>query len=232
MCDGLIVLSSEWLKIRDITEKPNVILLKNSINLTQYIMLNRSINGSNEKVQIIYLGHIGIDKGIVDLIHAVKFLSSKGVAGYVVSIYGEESRPGELESLIALIRSLSIEDYILLCEPVFNEKKINILQDADIFIFPSHHEGLPISLIEAMAAGLPVIATCVGGIPDLIDNNRNGILVNSQSPDELAEAMKSLIENKQLRHVFGAQGRRKALENHDVENYVNHLINYYQEIIR
>ena len=230
-CDGMIVLSSEWLEIKEITPKSKIILLKNSINLANYLELERPRKKQNEKVRIIFLGHIGIEKGIVDLIQAVKFLHDKGISGFEIGIYGEDLHPGELEQAKELVKSLELDNLILFYKPIFGDKKVEVFRDADIFMLPSHHEGLPISVIEAMAAGLPVIATRVGGIPDLIDNSKSGILVNSKTPLDLANAMITLIDNEQLRNSYGLEGRKKASENHDVENYVERLVSFYQEVI-
>jgi len=229
-CDAIIVLSSEWFAIREFTTKPKIILLTNSINLTSYLALDRSLNLASEEVHFIYLGHIGFDKGILDLIQAVQVLNKKGVQGFKVFLYGEDLYPGELISAKNLVKSLLVDDLIIFYEPVFGVKKMEVYKNADIFLLPSHHEGLPISIIEAMASGLPVIATCVGGIPDLVNDAKNGILVNSQSPLELADAMKLLIENKQLRYSYGDEGRKIASERHDVEKYVDQLVELYQDI--
>jgi glycosyltransferase involved in cell wall biosynthesis len=230
-CDGIIVLSSEWLSINEIAPEPKIILLKNSINLANYLELERPRREQNEKVRIIYLGHIGIEKGIMDLIQAVKFLYEKGIIGFQVWIYGEDLHTGELDQAKELVMSLKIDNLIFFLKPIFGDKKVEVLRDADIFVLPSHHEGLPISIIEAMAAGLPVIATCVGGIPDLVNNSRSGILVNLRDPPDLANAMRTLIEKEELRYNYGLEGRNKALQNHDVEIYVDRLIKYYQEVL-
>jgi glycosyltransferase involved in cell wall biosynthesis len=229
-CDGLLVLSNEWLDIQAIAPKTRVMLLKNSINLRDYIELKRTMGKQSEKVKIVYLGHIGVAKGIMDLIQAVDVVQRKGRKEFKVVIYGEELRSGELDYSKQMVKNLRLDDVICFSEPVFGDEKVEAFRDADIFILPSHHEGLPISIIEAMASGLPVIGTNIGGIPDLVENSKNGLLVNSKAPQCLATAMITLIENQQLRFSFGLEGRKKALENHDVENYVDRLIAFYQEI--
>jgi glycosyltransferase involved in cell wall biosynthesis len=229
-CNGMIILSSEWIKINEIAPKTKIILLKNSINLTPYIKLDKSLKEKNGKIKIIYLGHIGVEKGIMDLIQAVKILNDRQIIGFEVWIYGEDSHPGELYNAKELVRSLQLDKYILFSEPIFGEKKIEVFRAADIFVLPSYHEGLPVSIIEAMAAGLPIIATRVGGIPDLIDDSKNGILINSKAPIELANAIMTLIENEHLRQIYGIEAKRKALQNHDVEIYVDRLLNFYQEL--
>jgi glycosyltransferase involved in cell wall biosynthesis len=90
---------------------------------------------------------------------------------------------------------------------------------------------MPVSIIEAMASGLPVIATNVGGIPDLIENSKNGIIVEPKAPNKLASALIALIEDQLLRYMYGMAGRQKAVENHDINNYVPHLLEFYQTVI-
>lgn len=230
-CAGMIVLSNEWLSIRTLAPKPKIALLKNSINLANYLILDRPRMNRDEKIRIIYLGHIGKEKGITDLIHAVKALSEQGIWGYEISIYGEDLYQGESASAKELIGKFDLEEFISICIPVFDKEKVEVFRDADIFILPSHHEGLPISIIEAMAAGLPVIATKVGGIPDLVDDSKNGILVKPEAPLELAVAMRTLIENADLCLQYGRMGRNKARQDHDVEKFVYKLISFYQEVV-
>jgi glycosyltransferase involved in cell wall biosynthesis len=226
-CDGIIVLSHEWMPIQKLIPRTRVILLKNAINLSKYLALDRHGAENHHDVQIIYLGHVGEEKGINDLVWAVKRLDEKGIHGFRVNIFGEDLHPGELSAAKDLSKRLAIDEVISFLTPVFNNEKLEIFQRADIFIFPSHHEGLPISIIEAMASGLPVIATTVGGIPDLIDNSQNGILVNAKSPTALSTAMQTLIDDSQLRRVYGLNGRNKVIDNHDIEQYVEKLVSYY-----
>jgi glycosyltransferase involved in cell wall biosynthesis len=232
LCNGMIVLSSEWLRITEIAPKTSIILLRNSINLEPYRTPPNVKKEPGETPRILYLGHIGAEKGIIDLIHAVNILKEKGKSGFEVRVYGEDSRPGSEDNAKELVKSLHIENNILFFKPIFGDKKVEALQRADIFVLPSYHEGLPISIIEAMAAGIPVIATQVGGIPDLIDDSINGILINPGAPQELADAMITMLDNKDLRHQYGVEAKKKAFQNHDVEAYVMRLLNFYDEIGR
>lgn len=83
------------------------------------------------------------------------------------------------------------------------QSKINLfLKNADIFIFPSQYEGVPMSLIEAMASGLPIIASNVGGIPDMVSDGKNAVLINP-SAEDLYSAIITVINNKELRKTIG-----------------------------
>jgi glycosyltransferase involved in cell wall biosynthesis len=230
LCDGMVVLSSEWQAIRQIAPGSHVVLLKNSINLHPYLQIERSLGSPDSEVEIFYLGHIGDEKGIMDLIRAAGLVDKEGIRGFRIAIYGEESHPGELQVARELAQGLGLDGQVTFSEPVFDAQKLAVFRDADIYVLPSHHEGLPISIIEAMAAGLPVIGTRVGGIPDLVTTGENGILVEPKNPAGLANALAALIADAHLRYSYGLQGRQKALENHDVENYVDKLVAFYREI--
>jgi glycosyltransferase involved in cell wall biosynthesis len=98
----------------------------------------------------------------------------------------------------------------------FHESVPNVApfyQQADIFVLTSDWEGTPNVILEAMASGIPVVATKVGGVPDIIQNAQNGFLVNSDDVNELVKVMNNLIENQSLRHEIGERGR-SYVENH------------------
>ena len=85
-----------------------------------------------------------------------------------------------------------------------------VLRTWDIFALPSHDEALPISILEAMAEGLPVVATNVGGIPELVEDGCTGFLVQPKNVDALRTALHRLVEDSELRAQFGTQGRLSA----------------------
>ena len=97
-----------------------------------------------------------------------------------------------------------------------------ILKVMDIYCLPSFFEGLPISLLEAMSAKLPVVGTAVMGIRDVIRNEKTGLLVPSNNPERLAEALIRLLNNPDLRKELSENGYRYILENHDKDKWINH----------
>jgi glycosyltransferase involved in cell wall biosynthesis len=86
------------------------------------------------------------------------------------------------------------------------------LHEADLFVLPSLQEGLPLSLLEAMASGLPVVATTVGGIPGVVKDGENGLLVPAADPTALRDALVRLLTNPALRQCLGAAARRDSLD--------------------
>lgn len=113
-------------------------------------------------------------------------------------------------------------------------KDVNsLLKLANIFVLPSkEREGLPIALIETMAVGLPVIGTQLGGIPEVIEENVNGLLFAPGNSEELAAAIEKLIGDKTIREKMGRAGRKIYEEKFTVERMVNNIESLYDELAR
>jgi glycosyltransferase involved in cell wall biosynthesis len=126
-----------------------------------------------------------------------------------------------------LIYSLGLESKVALMG--HRTDVADILSASDIFVLSSLSEGLPITVIEAMVSGLPVIATNVGGVPELVDH-RNGILVSPGSPEMLVGAITSLVANPDLRKTMGQAGRQRALEHFALDRMLAATEKLYQEV--
>lgn len=101
---------------------------------------------------------------------------------------------------------------------------------ADVFILPSLSEGLPLSIIEAMAMKKPVIGSMVGGIPELIEDDKNGFLIPPNDPESLADTLLKLYENSSLRESMGSAGREKVEREFDIRKIAPKLERLYQEM--
>ena len=106
-----------------------------------------------------------------------------------------------------------------------------ILAAADVFVLSSRWEGNPLSVMEAMAAGKPVVATAVGGVPELVEEGVSGILVPPQNPEALAEAMIRLAQNSALRRKMGEAARRRAEERFGVERMAREYERLYTKLL-
>ncbi|MCS6923443.1 MAG: glycosyltransferase [Fimbriimonadales bacterium] len=104
-----------------------------------------------------------------------------------------------------------------------------ILNASDIFVLASHYEGNPLSVMEAMAAGLPPVCTAVGGVPELIQHERTGLLVPPEDEVALAEALDRLIADAPLRRQLGAAAREYACAHFDVKTMVRAYEQFYLE---
>jgi len=108
----------------------------------------------------------------------------------------------------------------------------DILAASDVFVSPSRWEGLPLAVIEAMMAGLPVVATRVGGVPELVEDGVTGFLVSPRDPEALTAAIQKLLDNEDLRCKMGQLGRRKALSHFTLERMLAQTQEVYQKVFR
>jgi glycosyltransferase involved in cell wall biosynthesis len=106
-----------------------------------------------------------------------------------------------------------------------------VLRRWDVFALPSHEEALPVSILEAMAEGLPVVATNVGGIPELVEDERTGYLVEPRDVDGLRMALRRVVKDSTLRDRLGEQGRLRAETKFSVERMVSEVESIYESLL-
>lgn len=163
-------------------------------------------------IRLGYVGRLVEGKGLEDLFEAIKVLKNQHLelGTWSLVIYGA----GPLESkLKKMAENLNITDKIEWRGFAPYSGVPEALSQIDIFVHPSWHEGFGRSIMEALAMEKAVVATRVGGIPDLIKDGENGFLVEPHNPEELAEKIKILMENKELREKFSKTGRKWVSEN-------------------
>jgi glycosyltransferase involved in cell wall biosynthesis len=167
------------------------------------------------------VGRLDAMKGHDILLRAIAQLESVRVV-----ILGEG---GQRSALKQLATELGISDRIDL--PGWVEDPHLYLSKFDIFAMPSRSEGFPLAVIEAMLAGLPVVATRVGSIPEAVTDGETGLLVDKNDVDGLATALRRLRDHPELRMRFGKQGREVAQRNFTVEKMVKRYEDLWQQLI-
>ena len=187
--DAVICLTNEWYQFYGIELK-----LKNTIIIGNPIELNSCNNNTAPKsfIQLLFLGKICDDKGIFTLINYLQnntyFIHNK----IKLQIGGN----GAVEKLQKIIAQQSLQHKINFIGWVQDTQKQQAICNCDIFILPSYFEGLPVSILEALASGKPVIATNVGGIPSVIQNGYNGWLFSAQNFSALDAIFESIFLHK------------------------------------
>ncbi|HUW22016.1 MAG TPA: glycosyltransferase family 4 protein [Candidatus Bathyarchaeia archaeon] len=167
------------------------------------------------KVIVIFCGRLVRRKGLIVLLKAWKKINTKDLKTVLVILgSGKNNFDSVEDQLKRYLREREVKSVLLLGEKQKNEV-VKYLKAADIFVYPSlHSEGISLSILEAMAAGLPVIATRVGGIAEIVINKKNGILVEKENPEELFVALESLIRNPRLRSEFSIVSRKMIIQNY------------------
>jgi glycosyltransferase involved in cell wall biosynthesis len=153
------------------------------------------------------VAHILPHKGYDDLVQALPLIQEK-YPQVKCLIVGRAPRGGYLGKLLERAERLTVRDRLIMVG--FQEDVVPFLHAMDVFVLPSRTEGLPITILEAMAAGKPVVATAVGGIPEVVRDRETGLLVPPMEPSRLAEALMHLLEAPALAKSMGAVGRKQV----------------------
>ena len=194
--NGLICLSTFWedFFIREFNPK-NVKVIPNIV--TDPIFIQRPNN--KNKIEFLFLGYISESKGIWLLLDVLESLKDMLEGKIIFNIGGN----GEVEKLHELVKQKKLEGIVNYIGWVSDEKKNQYLNQSDAYILPSYNEGLPISILEAMTYKLPIISTNVGGIPEVLKDKVNGLLIEPGSKKELKDALEFVINNTSEFKKFG-----------------------------
>ncbi|MEX0995998.1 MAG: glycosyltransferase family 4 protein [Flavobacteriaceae bacterium] len=219
---GFISLSSHVtaLLIRNGLKKRKILTTVNPIE--QNIFKFKKNYSLSSTISMVYVGVINPRKGQDVLLKALKQLKSEGV-NFMMHFYGDFLDNVFYENLIGYVKLNQLEKHVQFHGRIDNSLLRYILCDYDIYICPSEMEMSPYNLIEAKATGLPIIASNVGGIPDIISNDIDGILVAPGSQVELTKAIKQLINNDKIRENIGKNAYLSSKTKHSPNSLSNNL---------
>lgn len=186
--DRLIVLSESWKQwfMSIGIEEEKLTILHNITPEPTHIPEAKTDDG---KVHFLFMGEIGQRKGVFDLLNGIAAHKEEAAGKIELRIGGNRNE----EKLLDFISANGLEDIVRFEGWVSGDKKLRLLNWADVYVLPSFNEGLPISILEAMSYGCPIISTPVGGIPEVVDDN--GILVTPGNQEEIWRAIKKYIDH-------------------------------------
>lgn len=215
--DKVIVLSNLWKDyFSSLFPNADLIRIYNPIPLVE----SNSIDYNLPKVKFLFLGHISQKKGCFDLIEVAKKLKEKKTSDFLIQIGGN----GETQKLQKLINENKLANNVEFLGWVSGEKKTKLLQESHVFILPSYNEGLPVSILESMSYGLPVISTNVGGIPEMIENSKSGFIINPGDLAGLQVSMEFFMNNRNKISQMGCVSR-KIVEKKFASNIIKKELN-------
>ncbi len=221
-CKYLVVLSEECkTSFRVFKTNTSKVVIEN------YSIIHKEclrVKNHNEKM-VLFLGFITELKGCFDIPAIVK-----KVVKHNPNVKFVLAGSGEVEQLQEKIIEENMSQYITFPGWVRNEEKEKLLKKADIFFLPSYTEAMPMSILEAMGYGLPIISSNVGGIPQLVENGKNGYLIEPGNIDDFAKAILELIENDDLVFCMGQESINKANEKYSLEKHVEKICELYRSV--
>lgn len=216
----IIVLSSQWKQaLEDITHNTRLVTVYN------FVAPQATGTRAKQPNSLLFLGRLNQEKGFFDLLHAVKLLRADfpDVMLYCGGM-------GDEVQVQRSLRELNIERHVRLLGWVDGEVKQRLLAQAAVFVLPSYVEGVPMGILEAMAHSVAVVATDVGGIPDVIDSSIEGLLVKPGDVQSLTYALAKVLRNGVLRDRMGEAGRRRVLRRFSAATVLPVLEKMYREI--
>jgi glycosyltransferase involved in cell wall biosynthesis len=233
LTNGVITLSGEWNQLSQVVPGCPIYFLPNAIDLKVFkgIFQEQEARRKNSTpLKVLYLGYLGRNKGTFDLIDAAKEVARKKVP-VVFDLFGDDMEIGDTDLIKNIIDQAGLDRTVAVHPFANGEKKLDAFRDADVFVYPSYSEGMPMAVIEAMACGLPIIATKVGGLPDLVCDGSNGILVDVKNPDQLVSAFQLLNSESDLRTTMRRNSFQTAFAQYDMEMLVPRLVGIYKQVL-
>jgi len=170
------------------------------------ILRERQSYNKNNKINCLFVGRIESRKGVYELVQAIEILNKKRDDMTFTFVGGGQS----FDELV--LRFANSNNVFFLGNISNKEKLLSIYRGADLFIFPSHDEGFPRVLYEAMMAKIPIITTLVGGIGGLMKDNYNCKVINVRDPESIVQKVEELVSSKTLQKRLVEQATKDILE--------------------
>lgn len=192
-------------------------VIPNGIDVDEFSNINFKVPQNNQRIKIIFLGAFGPIKGVDVLIKAVHHLEQSAgpeLPPFQVNLHGSPYSEKHLKELEELLRLYQLEEQIYLLPPIHGDDKRTALEEADIFVLPSRTEGFPNALLEAMLMALPVVASDVGAVPEIISHGKNGLIFSSQNVGDLANCLEKLIKGPNFRLSLGEVANAHVLSHY------------------
>ncbi len=187
--------------------------------------LGKNSSPKNKTIHVLTIGKLGKNKGTFDILHAIP-----RIVGDCQNICFHFIGHGDRDRIRQSSDGTKILDYCDFTGPIGDKEKMRWLRNSDIFILPSYAEGHPAVILEAMAVGLPVIATRVGAVPEVIVEGENGFTIEVGDVDALADRVIRLAGDRALRLQMGKNNVRKVQEKYGIDTVFDKIGNIYSRI--
>ncbi len=221
----LIILGNNLKSDIEIVYKQKPFVVPNGIPLIPKIEFTPSVTSG---FQILFLSNLMKSKGILDFIDSIKILETKGLH-FKASIIGD-SGDLTLQEAKKLLAEYGLQRSVDLLGPKYKEEKYKLLSNADVLVFPTHNEAFGLVLLEAMQIGIPVITTNEGCIPEIIEHNVNGYIVEKRSPQSIADRLIHIMNNPSIKSEIGQRNKAKFKSEYTFNIFEKRMIKIFNQI--
>lgn len=222
----LVLAQCELEAYRDFVPEQNVVALPNGIDCRPYGAIPTVESAPTQPLRLVYIGRIAREKGLYETLQGMRLAHELGVdARLVVAGSGAEE-----PRLRRYAQALGIASRVCFAGPVFGNDKVKLLAGADAMVLASYSEGLPYALLESMAAGVPVIATPVGAIPDVMTDGIHGFVVPTRDGKAIAEALTLMAGDRERLAWMSRACRRRIRAAFSIERLAQELALRYAQL--
>ena len=227
--DRVITLGSYWadFAIHEIgIDRGSVCVIPNAVP-----PISANVRSNEGCRHILFLGRVGERKGVPELLSALAGPELRSL-NWRATIAGDGDRgSADIERYRAMARAQGIADRVCFPGWVDPEQAHRLLLEADVFTLPSHSENLPVALLEAMAASLPIVATAVGAIPEVVRAEKDALLIEPGDIAGLSRALASLVRDRDLGQRLGRAAFARYAANYSLSAYVVRLLKLYDDVL-
>lgn len=226
--DSVIALSRSWADaLRTVAPRAAVIVVENAVPETA----RRNVQDMSHLCHFLLLARMDVWKGVNELLRACRLLKDRG-SEFQVTLAGPEGDAGSASTLACRIAANGLEGCVRYVGTVEGESKECLWDQTDVLVQPSHQEGMPMSMLEALMRGIPIVATRVGAIPEVINDGREGLLIAPRAADELAAAMQKMLEDEDARRAMGMAAGQLARRRFSLARFEQDLMQAYSGLMR
>jgi len=226
MADRILVLSRIQRKgLERIIKSERIELVPNMVDTSQFLVPN--LQRENDQLKVLFVARLLEEKGAIDLLRAIPIIVKK-IPGAVFTFAGSGEDENKMKKML---EELGIKKYAKFVGHIRGEELVRLYMGSDVFVFPTYYkEGFPFVILEAMAAGLPIITCPEGAIPEIIEDGTNGFLVPPKRPDIIAERTVTLATDRNLRVYMKRNNIKKVKEKYDVSVVSKKIAKLYDSI--
>ncbi|NOQ32566.1 MAG: glycosyltransferase [Helicobacteraceae bacterium] len=223
MADRVIVLSNSWKEwyVENIEERIPTVIYNGMDDF-----LGSDDQVSERENKILFLGRLGHRKGIYDLIKAFETIKHSHTDAKLL-LGGD----GEIEECKDLVDGLRLTESVEFLGWIGDDQKKKLLNTCKVFTLPSYNEGFPLSILEAMSAGLAIVSTKVGGIPEEVINGNSGLLIEAGDTNALAQSIIRILSDDNYCDSLGENARIQYLDNFTLDKILKDVESIYLELV-
>jgi glycosyltransferase involved in cell wall biosynthesis len=227
--DVVVLLGQDSLRAyRNFSPDLNLEVIPNAIEPVADPEWKRVPSAQYRPLQLAYVGRLAESKGVFEIIEALGILHKRG-EDMQLTIAGDGPDEGRLR---ARVEDLGLQRQVRFVGVVHGIERDRVWNESDLFVFPTYHEALPYALLESMAARTPALVSCVGAIPDVMEDGVHGLFVPLRNPQALAEAICRLDNDRALIRRMGESSRQRIVNYYTIDRLADDFGRTYLDILK